>query len=90
MESGFAKVLFGVCRFFPTMVDTWHPGRWLSSAGVVMYCTLMKQWLKASLAERSTFASTYRGKLLRALVTSDSMGCFSSSSSPTSFGGSTL
>jgi hypothetical protein len=62
----------------------------LSSFGVIVFCASTKEWLKASLAERSTFASTYRGKLLRALVTSDSMGCFSSSSSPTSFGGSTL
>ena len=41
----------------------------LCSAGVVVLCTFSKQWLKASLAERSVCASNYRGELLGALMT---------------------
>jgi hypothetical protein len=40
----------------------------LCSAGVVILCTATKQWLKASLAERSLCASNYRGELLGALM----------------------
>jgi hypothetical protein len=40
----------------------------LSSAGVIVFCASTKQFLKASLAECSTFASNYRGKLLGALM----------------------
>jgi hypothetical protein len=40
----------------------------LSSAGVIVFCASTKQWLKASLAEHSRFASDYCGKLLRALM----------------------
>ncbi len=40
----------------------------LCSAGVVVLCTATKQWLKASLAERSLCASNYRGELLGALL----------------------
>ena len=40
----------------------------LCSAGVVVLCTATKQWLKASLAERSLCASNYRGELLGALM----------------------
>jgi hypothetical protein len=40
----------------------------LSSAGVIVFCASTKQWLKASLVERSTFTSNYCGKLLGALM----------------------
>ena len=40
----------------------------LCSAGIIMYCRAARQWLKASVAERSVSASNYRGKLLGAVL----------------------
>ncbi len=40
----------------------------LCSAGVILYCTATKQWLKASVSERLDAASNYRGELLGAVV----------------------
>jgi hypothetical protein len=40
----------------------------LCSARIIVFCTSTKQWLKASLVERSSCASNYHGKLLGALM----------------------
>jgi hypothetical protein len=37
-------------------------------AGVIMYCTISKCWLKVSIAEQSDAASNYQGELLGAVV----------------------
>ena len=38
------------------------------SAGIVMYCSMTKKWLKASVADHSDLASNYRGELLGAVL----------------------
>jgi hypothetical protein len=38
------------------------------SAGVIMYCSASKKWLKCSIVERSNAASNYRGELLGAVM----------------------
>jgi hypothetical protein len=52
-----------------------HDGSYMASdlagvclAGVIMYCRGTKQWLKASVAERSNDASNHQGKLLGAAM----------------------
>ena len=55
----------------------------LCSAGVVVLCTATKQWLKASLAERSLCASNYRGELLGGLMSLLILKAASSQLSPT-------
>ena len=40
----------------------------LCSAGVILYCSTSKQWLKASVSERSDASSNYRGELLGAVL----------------------
>ncbi len=37
-------------------------------AGVILYCSTSKKWLKSSIVERSNAASNYRGKLLGAVM----------------------
>ena len=40
----------------------------LSSAGIIIYCRNIKQWLKVLVMEHSKAASNYRGELLGAVL----------------------